>query len=322
MPQTVLSAFLPGDRSSQTTEEAADANALAEIASFSDYLSDASDTTPTLPAPRPPSIKTLEAANKALDEAKYQAALATVSRDDKITINGRHFVKTSALRTSKCVTSKKAWYWSPSLGIEILQTCKWRDSKGICQRNIKYWMCIRCKQLYNILSTPANREKHLKNEHHIYKPKESTTDTPSSSFSDDPPDDPDRGIAARVSKALVTTICFEKLKSALLFWIVICHIKLSIVEDGLFMEFIKILSPHTAALIPLAGNTIRNWITEAYHGRKQRIIDSIARSKSCINISFDLWTSPNHLALMGIVAHYIDVEGKMTTVGVALVFLI
>ena len=48
--------------------------------------------------------------------------------------------------------------------------------------------------------------------------------------------------------------------------------------------------------------------------KKQEIKDQLAQAKSKIHFSFDLWTSPNHFALLGIIAHYVDKEGQCQSV--------
>lgn len=42
--------------------------------------------------------------------------------------------------------------------------------------------------------------------------------------------------------------------------------------------------------------------------------EDLQQAVSKIHFSFDLWTSPNHLALMGVVAHYINKSGKNQSV--------
>jgi hypothetical protein len=54
---------------------------------------------------------------------------------------------------------------------------------------------------------------------------------------------------------------------------------------------------------------------------QERIIDvkkSLAGARSKINISFDAWSSPNHLSLLGIVAHWLDENRELKTVLLAL----
>ena len=50
---------------------------------------------------------------------------------------------------------------------------------------------------------------------------------------------------------------------------------------------------------------------EQYHDQKHILKSKVQRAKSKIHISCDLWTSPNSLAILGIIAHFIDENGKL-----------
>lgn len=66
-------------------------------------------------------------------------------------------------------------------------------------------------------------------------------------------------------------------------------------------------------IMPHSSTTIRRWIIRLYLGLKRTILSKLQRAKSCINISFDLWTSSNDLPLCGIVGHSINENGKYTS---------
>jgi hypothetical protein len=57
----------------------------------------------------------------------------------------------------------------------------------------------------------------------------------------------------------------------------------------------------------------------AFIKRKAELKLSLSKANSKIHFSFDLWTSPNHLALLGIVAYYIDQYSQNQLVSLALV---
>ncbi|ENH67969.1 hypothetical protein FOC1_g10000208, partial [Fusarium oxysporum f. sp. cubense race 1] len=44
---------------------------------------------------------------------------------------------------------------------------------------------------------------------------------------------------------------------------------------------------------------------------KERVKQRIQSAKSRIHISCDLWTSPNSLAILGVVAHYVTEDGQL-----------
>ncbi|KJZ69845.1 hypothetical protein HIM_10773 [Hirsutella minnesotensis 3608] len=59
-------------------------------------------------------------------------------------------------------------------------------------------------------------------------------------------------------------------------------------------------------------------LLEAFNKRKEHLKEVLARSVSKIHFSFDLWTSPNHLALLGVVAHFIDEFGQNQSILIAI----
>jgi hypothetical protein len=56
----------------------------------------------------------------------------------------------------------------------------------------------------------------------------------------------------------------------------------------------------------------------SYHEHIADVKQSLAGVHSKINISFDVWSSPNHLSLLGVVGHWIDSERKLKTALLAL----
>jgi hypothetical protein len=72
---------------------------------------------------------------------------------------------------------------------------------------------------------------------------------------------------------------------------------------------LNLLHEGLAAFVP-SRNTIRKWIILQYQQEKTQLRRELRAARSNIHISFDLWTSPNTYAIMAIVAHYIDSNGK------------
>lgn len=65
-------------------------------------------------------------------------------------------------------------------------------------------------------------------------------------------------------------------------------------------------------------NTVRNWLLSAFEERKPDVKLALQRAKSRINLSFDIWSSPNDLSLLGVVAHFIDEKRQLRTALLAL----
>ena len=113
-----------------------------------------------------------------------------------------------------------------------------------------------------------------------------------------------------ISIQLTTTVKLPDFKDALITLVVLCQLSFHLVVDQIFVEFLKTIFPLIEDILPSSSNTIRAWVLSSFKDRKAKIIGVLARSRSIVHLSFDLWTSPNHLALLGIVAHYIDEHGQ------------
>ena len=60
-----------------------------------------------------------------------------------------------------------------------------------------------------------------------------------------------------------------------------------------------------------SGNTIKHWILDQFHCSQQDLARSFTRAKSKIHFTFDIWTSSNHSAFLGAVAHWLDSNYKL-----------
>lgn len=63
---------------------------------------------------------------------------------------------------------------------------------------------------------------------------------------------------------------------------------------------------------------MRSWIIAEFDSQKAQVKEELQASLSKIHLTFDLWTSENGLALLGVVAHYLDREMKARSVAIAL----
>ncbi|KAF7444167.1 Dimer-Tnp-hAT domain containing protein [Pyrenophora tritici-repentis] len=117
--------------------------------------------------------------------------------------------------------------------------------------------------------------------------------------------DPQSGIKRKGSKESV-----EKFKELLIRWIVYCHIAFFQLENQYFRELLLFLNPALLNHLPKAAKTIRSWGGPLHH------------SRSRISISFDLWTSPNPYAILGVVAMWINTTGmrRVTALGMRRIY--
>jgi hypothetical protein len=65
------------------------------------------------------------------------------------------------------------------------------------------------------------------------------------------------------------------------------------------------MPPHTS---------ISRWIAKAYEQQLGVVTETLASAITKVSLSFDLWTSGTSVALLGVVAHFINAEGKPTSI--------
>jgi hypothetical protein len=109
--------------------------------------------------------------------------------------------------------------------------------------------------------------------------------------------------------SLVTTYEWSKFKALLVRWIVYCQLAITMLENTYFREVIGFLNEGVLTLLPVAQATLRLWIIEAWQGQKEVIKKELKDAVSSIHLSFDLWTSPNHFAIISVYAHFISDKG-------------
>jgi len=192
------------------------------------------------------------------------------------------------------------------------------DKYGKPLRNRTMWKCKHCNELQFATANNRNKEVHLDNRHGITKHGNKTPrpnpfrqihlpNTPAE------PREPIRQSEAYVQLPVMIKSSF--FQAALVAFIVLCHLAISLIESTVFIEFLTVLYPSLgqSKLLP-RKDTMRTWIIDAFEVRKKRMGTMLQESKSKIHFSFDLWTSPKHLALLGIVAHFVDARAQNQSV--------
>lgn len=111
---------------------------------------------------------------------------------------------------------------------------------------------------------------------------------------------------------------FNRFKDLLVRWIVYCHIAFFQLENEYFQKLLFWCAPGLEKYLPKAANTIRSWVVMAFEERKERIKQEMREAHSRVHISFDLWSSPNHKAIIGVVAHYITAHGRRRNIAIGL----
>jgi hypothetical protein len=97
-----------------------------------------------------------------------------------------------------------------------------------------------------------------------------------------------------------------------------CSLALRLTAVPQFRAFLAYLNADIDVWLPKSHHSIREWVMRQFEDQKDQMKLKIQSAQSKIHVSCDLWTSPNSLAILGIIAHFIDEEGKLQHCTVAL----
>lgn len=253
------------------------------------------------------------------DDAASNAASVATSVDDlpRTRLGGKDYIKISLLDSR---FPRRSWIWKHGYGVLDYGT----------KKNIS-WVCQHCESkkitTVYVAGSTSPAASHLAKEHRLYDLKrhpesEAATENDSSSIhsSGSLQSAVDRIFSgAKKVKTWHPREIAIRFRNALVKWIVVYQVALIAIENQAFRELLAILSKSLSELLPESGNTVRRWIMDLYETRKAQIIHDLRTdAASLIHVSFDLWTSPNSMAMMAVVCHYIDKSDKNRTRLIAL----
>jgi hypothetical protein len=119
-------------------------------------------------------------------------------------------------------------------------------------------------------------------------------------------------------KILQQAIDRDTFKQCLIDLVIVRSLSLSILTWPEFHMLCKALNPGSIASIPTSHQTMRNWIQESYHIKKDLVRRTVQSAKSPIHLSVDAWTSPNNLLTMAICGQFVDSDNQLQTILLAL----
>jgi hypothetical protein len=99
-------------------------------------------------------------------------------------------------------------------------------------------------------------------------------------------------------------------KFYLIKWIVLAHIAFNQVENEHFRVLMYFINLTVELALPRSGNTVRAWILKLYEQHREKIAKMLRDTPYQLHFGFDMWTSPNGLAMLGIVVHWMDAEER------------
>ena len=236
------------------------------------------------------------------------------SEEARFTWKGERYIRCCALAqkaaSRKQRTSIIWWYREDVVKEES-------DSKN------QVWYCYLCEQQSVEMNKPLVVGEgnhgilhHLKHYHKInrYTGMKASTTTSSNT-----PSSADSSISGAFNRQQhLLTAQFQVFKDLLIRWIVYCHIAFFQLENDYFRKLIFWCSPGLERYLPKAAKTIRAWVMQVFNERREKIKQEMREAYSRIYISFDLWSSPNHKAIIGVIAHYITASGRRRNIAIGL----
>lgn len=76
-------------------------------------------------------------------------------------------------------------------------------------------------------------------------------------------------------------------------------------------SLLNYLNTEVDSWLPRSHTTIQTWTIRTYESEKLLIATAVQSALSKIHLTVDLWSSPNSLAILGVVAHYISDSGQL-----------
>lgn len=211
---------------------------------------------------------------------------------DFVEIGGKTYI--SVPRTANTRQGvKSSWIWDHGRELRLLA--------GNTPQ--KCWQCTYCGNIRPVDSTTYHAGVHLQNAHKLVK-------DPGSCVEDDNPQNIAQQVTNMAYKALVTSFQADRFRYLLIRWIVCMHITLTIVEHQTFRDLMLYVCPALEPFFVRTGKTIRRWIMAEYKKQRLCVKNELAQAKAMIHISFDLWTSPNSLGMVAVIAHFLDKDLK------------
>lgn len=190
----------------------------------------------------------------------------------------------------------------------------------------EHWLCRICHTGPPRTPNPAG---------HIFKSKVATTsprnhlirkhgiqnegDTPTNTSSGQSSIEDHLGAMDHAPTAVgASTFDFETFKGLLLQLFISESLSFTKIDAKALRDLLVYLQPQLNGIIP-SRRSLRRYIDAAYDQSLGSVEHALQLATTRINLSFDLWTSPGRrLALLGVVAHYLDANYKPKAVLLAL----
>lgn len=204
------------------------------------------------------------------------------------------------IRCSKREAQSHVWTVDNGLAIETITG------------NKRHFLCMRCyhqpRRTYKIVPAVATTGAalHLERQHSISKDGLIASLKRPNPFASNTPTKRHHALDSKV------------FRQALLKWHILDQVSLRKATSDAHNDLLSIVNPDTELLTITSHSTMREEVITLYKTSLGIVKGYLAKAKSKVTLSFDIWTAGNKLPLLGIVAHYIDHNYELKVVLLAL----
>ncbi|KNB18731.1 hypothetical protein FOXG_22350 [Fusarium oxysporum f. sp. lycopersici 4287] len=144
---------------------------------------------------------------------------------------------------------------------------------------------------------------HLRRFHRIFESSQGADTDPST-------DETERPKRRRLQYSAVPRARVAMIRELSLGLLINTNVPFSFFSDTFFQQLAWQLDPHLSDQISWSRQSMSRLLDDMYKTKKDRVKQELSDALSKIHLRFDLWTSPNRHAVMAVMAHFLDRQGK------------
>lgn len=97
-----------------------------------------------------------------------------------------------------------------------------------------------------------------------------------------------------------------------------CNQPIRLVECSAFRSLLSFLNEDVDVWLPNSSDLVITWLMRQFNHEKERVQCRLLSAYTQIHLSLDLWTSPNNLAILGVIATFISDDSVLESFVLAL----
>jgi len=132
----------------------------------------------------------------------------------------------------------------------------------------------------------------------------------------------DRALQNGCSQAIANVLAsfnIQEFRLAAVSWLIDNNLPLSQFESKSFRAMIQLANVEAERALWTSHNSVSRYVVRLYDSLKPKVVLELSESMSRIHVSFDRWTTKGGKSgYLGIVAHYVDCQGTLKDLPIAL----